>query len=553
MAVTRVAAGSVSKVTSGNMAPGEPAGAQADDILLCFTSQHDNIASSMSGDWTQLYAVDNGTTLHAAAWWCRRGSSPPSYTVTHGLGGSSLAVVIAYRGCLKTATPIDASGTQSSSGSSSTITAPAETMANDYDTIVFPAHIAVAGGSFSTPYGSTNPAPSKFFDDSSNLLGSGLAICDGTKTDAGDTGARTGTYSSAGLNVGGTIGLIQQPMVEIGNETGGVTEDPVRLLCLIHSKTEKVWTVLPSMEGKIKALTLTRLGNETAGGAEQIGRRESLVRLKAEYTRPFPFVNEGTIHLKNINCFGNESAAGTEGPNHRLAMSRIKTENAWPHLPVADMENKLRTLTMTRLKNETAAGSEAVSRLKALLRYKNEGTGLDDIGIRSLTMARLIGETAAGSESRISAKVLRRLKNETAGTTESIPRRMHIRHISNEMVDVTTDSLSVLGVIIALIKILSETVVVTTQSMLVHPLYRVISELMSITADGQWFKDVKRVFLTLGTQLARLVWVSNRGQLTEPTSREALLEPPRIVLSNNQVRAIFVHDTKTRVWLEHHI
>lgn len=207
MAIVRVAVGSRAKVASGSFTPGEPSGAQQNDILICFAMQKDNIVSTMNAAyWTQIFGVNNGTTSRASAWWCRRGASAPDYLITRAVGSTGIAFVVAYRGCITSGSPIDAYGTQNTTPAGTTVTAPSVNTTKTNDMIIFTSHGAYSGscGVFS----GTNPAPTEYVDDTTNLgTRASMASDDGIKTDTGATGARTATHANSGLHIGSTVAL----------------------------------------------------------------------------------------------------------------------------------------------------------------------------------------------------------------------------------------------------------------------------------------------------------------------------------------------------------
>lgn len=219
--IARVNVGAVAKVNGGNMVPGEPAGAQSNDILIVFCEQRDNVVSTMSGDWTQIYGVNNGASSRASAWWCRRGAGAPSYTITRAGGDSGIAVVVTYRGCEVSGNPIDAYGT-ANSNNSKTVNYPSVTTSKSNCMLLFICHAADNGNN--TVVSGADPAPVEFLDDNTNLgSDSGLAADDGIKVGVGSSGARTSTYSLAQYHIGATIALKAYNSSLISFATGNFT------------------------------------------------------------------------------------------------------------------------------------------------------------------------------------------------------------------------------------------------------------------------------------------------------------------------------------------
>jgi len=120
------ALGAVAKVASGDLVPGEPAGSSVDDIFICILTQRDNVVATMADNsidpdqWTQIYGVDlcrrAGQEVRASAWWCRRGSSPPDFTITRPGGNAGIAAIISFGNIFGSGTilsPLDKVATRS--------------------------------------------------------------------------------------------------------------------------------------------------------------------------------------------------------------------------------------------------------------------------------------------------------------------------------------------------------------------------------------------------------------------------------------------------------
>lgn len=94
------------KVASGDLVPGEPSGSSVDDIFICILTQRDNVVATMvpstvdPDSWTQIYGVDLcrrvGQEMRASAWWCRRGTLPPDFTITRPGGNAGIAAIISF-------------------------------------------------------------------------------------------------------------------------------------------------------------------------------------------------------------------------------------------------------------------------------------------------------------------------------------------------------------------------------------------------------------------------------------------------------------------------
>lgn len=106
MAIALVGAGSLGIVDSGNVTPALPSGVQADDVLLACVFSRDNVALSFPGGWTISYEADNGTLQRITIAWKRAGSSESDPTITHTGGSTTLARVVAFRGCSTSGSPV---------------------------------------------------------------------------------------------------------------------------------------------------------------------------------------------------------------------------------------------------------------------------------------------------------------------------------------------------------------------------------------------------------------------------------------------------------------
>jgi hypothetical protein len=98
--------GVAAKVASGDLVPGEPSSSSVDDLFICILTQRDNVVATMDDNridpdqWTQIYGVDMcriaGQESRASAWWCRRGTNPPDFTITRPGGNAGIAAVISF-------------------------------------------------------------------------------------------------------------------------------------------------------------------------------------------------------------------------------------------------------------------------------------------------------------------------------------------------------------------------------------------------------------------------------------------------------------------------
>lgn len=99
MAIAFRAVGTTKKVASGNLASvALPAGHVANDILILFTSQNDNVVCSVDQSFVNILAVNNGTRDRIEVWAKRDGGAETAPTVTHASGGRSNAILAAFSG-----------------------------------------------------------------------------------------------------------------------------------------------------------------------------------------------------------------------------------------------------------------------------------------------------------------------------------------------------------------------------------------------------------------------------------------------------------------------
>lgn len=110
--IVPVNVGTEGSAASGNVTPGLPASLLANDILICVVHSTDQVAHSMNGTyWSQIQQGNGGGTTSRLSWWWHRydGSTDPDRVVTHASGDTIVAGIIAYRGCVRTGSPINTS------------------------------------------------------------------------------------------------------------------------------------------------------------------------------------------------------------------------------------------------------------------------------------------------------------------------------------------------------------------------------------------------------------------------------------------------------------
>jgi hypothetical protein len=207
MAIAYVAVGSSSAVASGDMTPGLPAGIAADDILISACAQRDDVAPTMTGDWTPIYDVNVSAGRRAAAWWHRYdGSTSPDTTITRAAGDSGSARITAFSGCITTGSPIDTFDTFAHTVNATTCTYPSVVpSAANYELVFI--HHAMNNGAVGQIDGA-NPVPTERWDfQNAGGLDTGLSLAHGPRTTADASGARSATELAAGHHVQGVIVL----------------------------------------------------------------------------------------------------------------------------------------------------------------------------------------------------------------------------------------------------------------------------------------------------------------------------------------------------------
>jgi hypothetical protein len=203
MTITRVAHGTVSKVNSGNLSPGAPAGSASGDCWLCYVTAASGTQPtlSMSGDWTPEYHVGIGAGWRGACFSHPYTGTAPSLTVTNDGVSAAIAVIVAY-GSDVGDVAVDVVGTDPSSGT--TIDYPTAAPAGANEMCVFAWH--TAGSGTNEAVSGTDPTPTERLDDEHTFtLEVGLGYADGIRTADTATGARTSTYSKSTDNLGSTV------------------------------------------------------------------------------------------------------------------------------------------------------------------------------------------------------------------------------------------------------------------------------------------------------------------------------------------------------------
>lgn len=113
MAISFVNAGAEGSAASGNITLGAPASPQNDDIWIAIVHSSDQVSHTFT-DWTQIFQANGGgTTSRLSVWYFRYAGSTPNLVVSHSAGQSPIGGILAFRGCVKTGSPVDTTGSGS--------------------------------------------------------------------------------------------------------------------------------------------------------------------------------------------------------------------------------------------------------------------------------------------------------------------------------------------------------------------------------------------------------------------------------------------------------
>ncbi|MFC1809378.1 beta strand repeat-containing protein [Candidatus Omnitrophota bacterium] len=206
--ITFVGAGTAANVASGNVANvGIPAGIADGDVLIVVLHSRDNVDSTMAGDWTPIVS-GNGTNNRLEMWWKRTSdaASETAPTITHTGGDSSIAMMFAFRDCIASGSPIDATGAVEA-WNLSTISTTAITTNVDNSMILH-----AFGSQDDNTWGTYTGTPTNEGGQDNNILGNqncmGLAY--GLLANAGSTGAAGATQSAKDRGVSVQVALIRR-------------------------------------------------------------------------------------------------------------------------------------------------------------------------------------------------------------------------------------------------------------------------------------------------------------------------------------------------------
>ena len=217
MAISFIGASTNVAAASGNISITPPV-TQTDDILICAVTTRDNVVLTFPAGWTKYQEANNGTSLRSTLAWKRAVGAEGAFTITHTAGDAIVGNVVVYRGCLATASPINAS-VMTVNTSSSTCTAASITSIVDGCRLVFTMHDADNGSSSAQSSANLGSLTERF--DNLTTLGLDTAVSgadpDSNQATAGASGSSTGTFSlGPDLNNGGNTFLAPAP--ELSNQ-----------------------------------------------------------------------------------------------------------------------------------------------------------------------------------------------------------------------------------------------------------------------------------------------------------------------------------------------
>lgn len=216
MAISFIGASSNVAAASGDISIAPPA-TLTDDIMICAVSTHDNVVLSFPAGWTKYQEANNGTVLRGTLAWKRASGAEGAFTVTHTAGDAIVGNVAVYRGCLTTASPINAS-VMTVNASSSTCTAASITSTVDGCRLLFTMHDSDNGASSAQSSANLGTLTERF--DNATTLGLDTS-CSGSdpnsnQASAGASGASTGTLSvGPDVNNGGNTFLEPVPVTAV--------------------------------------------------------------------------------------------------------------------------------------------------------------------------------------------------------------------------------------------------------------------------------------------------------------------------------------------------
>lgn len=204
MAITRVAHGTVSKVASGNLSPGAPAGSASGDAWLCYAWSNDTTVMTMDAAWTAQFNASVPTGRRFQCFSFPYAGSTPVLTVTNGGAAGATAFIVGYRPTAGSTLSVDGTPATQAAAAGDTLTFPTLTPAQANEMCVFA--WAVAADGLNGAVSGTDPTPTEQLDDPDAANFTSIGYADGIRAAATATGARTSTFSAvSGDRCGSTL------------------------------------------------------------------------------------------------------------------------------------------------------------------------------------------------------------------------------------------------------------------------------------------------------------------------------------------------------------
>lgn len=203
MAISYVAAGAIATAASGNVTPALPAGWAADDVHICLIASLDAVSPTMPAGWTALISpTDSGNGTRVSAFYRRAVAGDANPLVTHTAGAGISAVIVAYRGCAASGSPIDVMGTAVAAASNATTSMSFGSLT----TLTANAHVVMLGGigaNRTVSNYSGSPTPDERVDGPNSVSTiPEVVVADFVMAAAGSTGTRTADLSAGRNRVG---------------------------------------------------------------------------------------------------------------------------------------------------------------------------------------------------------------------------------------------------------------------------------------------------------------------------------------------------------------
>jgi hypothetical protein len=211
---TFVAAGALANGT-GSVTPALPAGWAQDDIFILVVQGEGGSSMSAPGTFTAIDSGGTGTgagsTKELVAY--RRATASESAPTVTDTGDHTLAVILAFRGCITSGSPIATFDSNIATATTSLSFMTITTTVADCLIVLAGAHgIDTTGGQVSGYSNASLTSLTELFDDSAiDGFGGGIFVAAGGKPTAGSTGATSATLASSGNAVLYSLALIPVP------------------------------------------------------------------------------------------------------------------------------------------------------------------------------------------------------------------------------------------------------------------------------------------------------------------------------------------------------